>query len=954
MVFSSQNELVNHAVAMVRVSLAHPQSPARLSRPSASMFCLLPSPFPCCSQCVDGLSARDAWLACDKPNGEKGIQNIRKRARLLLEARAKAPAATPAPTPAANVATTPASGSAGKAKAPFRLRHDQVAKQVAHDAEIRAEFERLYKDATREWADLFAAGKTGKGAFSSDAIAEKYAVQLPAGCKRGITGRMLREALNTGRAGEAPRKRGPQPVLPAAFVASVADFAQLQQIAGNDQKPRQLVASAVASTLGTVYEGALCLQSQRASLCRRVRREMGLVIATSTTIDDRRWLWLTSTNVTKWMAGYKSILFDLKYIDSIPDDIFAVIVIDPRKLSRMSNGDESHQKLSGEGEKTGPRSHVYTNPALGRAGKRKVEHQKHATILAWVNYAGEAGSPHMMLATSAEAAKKKGASADADEANIRTQVEWMFGIPRVIGKFGFDEIKTFEPTFVMNENGGMQSGGLEQFVRLNLLECYPNVTKDWVFNEDGALVSGPLFMQLDAGPDRYTETSLGFRAEMWEKGVVFFPGLPNGTASTQVMDDLFGPYKKGNQENIEDIISERIVANLEDPEVKVIINFCDLGRVINGRHEDPISKRPFSNSFTTPKILASTARLGLSPISLKKALDHPRVRDDSSEGATIDAVRAVVEEAPKRLEIVSALGFNASALSVPVRVEPPASLNVAPPSDLEAQWKALKAAGSSAGAHWHAVGAKAFNAPEVLGPALERVQEKQAAERQQLQKKAAGFTSLLESARAIFEELEEDQLEYCELAGGPLKTLVSFIHQARGESGASKHTTNKASCLAFLESISVEALGELIAAPPSEKAVRLLESVVVEAVAEEVTPLLALAAPGTLTLDIELPPGLSIQSPAPDWVEAALAQGSDTASKLVGYSLVYRWPVRLGGWLVGKITGVNTDSSMKASGSVCNFIAFYESDQDSAHHHLSIGAYAKSAKAKVDSWALLA
>ena len=33
------------------------------------------------AQVVNAMSAREAWESCDKPNGEAGIQNIRKRAR---------------------------------------------------------------------------------------------------------------------------------------------------------------------------------------------------------------------------------------------------------------------------------------------------------------------------------------------------------------------------------------------------------------------------------------------------------------------------------------------------------------------------------------------------------------------------------------------------------------------------------------------------------------------------------------------------------------------------------------------------------------------------------------------------------------------------------------------------------------------------------------------------------
>ena len=62
-----------------------------------------------------------------------------------------------------------------------------------------------------------------------------------------------------------------------------------------------------------------------------------------------------------------------------------------KKTCRTGNADESHQKLSNTGETAGPRSHMYVNQALGHAGKRKYEYQKHASILVWLNYAGEVG-----------------------------------------------------------------------------------------------------------------------------------------------------------------------------------------------------------------------------------------------------------------------------------------------------------------------------------------------------------------------------------------------------------------------------------------------------------------------------------------------------------------------------------------------------------------------------------
>ena len=905
-------------------------------------------------QCVNGMTARAAWEQNNKPNGEAGIQNIRKRARLLVESRQVSTPVVQATTPGAR---NPASGAGEVVSAPkpFRLRHDQVGKMNTANAAVKQRFDELYKAATEEWSLLVTTGKNGKGEMSADAVAKRFSDQLPAGCTRKLTGRSIREAFNSGRVGMAPAPRGPKPALPSAFVASVADFAQMQQLAGNLQKPRQLVAAAVASAAGTVYEESLEKSSQRAALCRRVRREMGLLVETSTVIDDRRWQWLTSTNLTTWFRGYIQILYDFKFIPFIPDDIWEIIQIEEIRLQRMTNGDESHQKLSSEGATSGPQSHVYINPELGRAGKRKTEYQKHATILAWVNYAGEVGPLHIMLATGAEAAKKR-ASATADESGIRIRPEWTFGVPRVLGRFGNPTRKVFEPTFVLNEKGGMQAGGLEMFVRQNLLVCYPNTSREWSLDAAGGVKSGPTFMQLDAGPDRYTDTSLGFRSEMWDRGLVLFPGLPNGTSANQVMDDLFGPYKGKSQQVIEDICSERILAQVADrsaPAPK--LDFCDLGRSIDGLPRDPMDKRPFSSSFTPPKIMASTKRLGLAPIDLKTALAHPKVRDNSLDGARIEKVNQVVQVAASNIETIRSLGFNADALVVPVQVQAPEHF-VAPPSDVETQWKAIKAAGACAGAHWAAVGAKAFNAPEVLGPAMERVKERLALDNQRVANKAENFATLLASAREIYDEMVEDEFEYAELSVGTMKTLVSYIFQARQQTGASKHTGNRAACLEFLESVSIYELGELIENPPAQAAGTSAVPAIEVVLAEEVTPLLQIAGPNELSLEIELPPRLSLQSQPPAWVEPCLADQSETASQLVGYFICYKWPARLGGWLVGKITEVNKDRKITVTDdkSVANFIVFYEADKASAHHHLSLACYAKSCRSKTDSWVLLA
>ena len=74
---------------------------------------------------------------------------------------------------------------------------------------------------------------------------------------------------------------------------------------------------------------------------------------------------------------------------------------------------------------------------------------------------------------------------------------------------------------------------------------------------------------------------------------------------------------------------------------------------------------------------------------------------------------------------------------------------------------------------------------------------------------------------------------------------------------------------------------------------------------------------------------------------------------MVGKYIIYHWPLRLGGWLLGQVTAINTDSTVKVGESICNFSVYYEADKDTAHHFLSLKSYAKSAKSKTDSWVLV-
>lgn len=72
-----------------------------------------------------------------------------------------------------------------------------------------------------------------------------------------------------------------------------------------------------------------------------------------------------------------------------------------------------------------------------------------------------------------------------------------------------------------------------------------------------------------------------------------------------------------------------------------------------------------------------------------------------------------------------------------------------------------------------------------------------------------------------------------------------------------------------------------------------------------------------------------------------------------GHALLYKWPPRLGGWLLGKVAAVNTDAKIVIAGEMCNFRVYYPGDKQTAEHCLSVQKYAGSKKAGLDSWVVL-
>lgn len=149
-------------------------------------------------------------------------------------------------------------------------------------------------------------------------VAAQFNAQLPSTEGRRLTDKILKRALQEGRAGEVPKRRGPAQLLPSTLVNSLVNFAQLRQVHGDEQGPRKLFQVAKSSVPGTKFEPLLKKSSQCRRLMRRVRlASPNLAVSGQMPVDERRWSWLTSSNMTTWFEGYTEQLYLSGFIDDM-------------------------------------------------------------------------------------------------------------------------------------------------------------------------------------------------------------------------------------------------------------------------------------------------------------------------------------------------------------------------------------------------------------------------------------------------------------------------------------------------------------------------------------------------------------------------------------------------------------------------------------------------------------
>ena len=744
---------------------------------------LFPPPPAPVVQFMNGLTALEAKTKAGAPCD---VSNIRKRGRVLVKAGASR---------VVRPHKGPASQKPAKLKSAYRLRPGQVEKLTQQRCELKRLSTDAFKKVTKEAEGAVAAKAKGLKRRSVESMVADANLSLPVGAPI-ISASSVRRAVQLGTAGVSPVKRGRRSKVPTVLTDAAGSWARVGQVSGDEKTNTQLGQRMMAATAGTDMEGAFSLRAAKGQLKKRQR----LNTTASISQDERRFAWTTYDNLNDWFSGWKTFLVDRLFgtpePTTLPGGQIAELTMKAKATGRIINSDETHHKLTNEGDRGGSRANTQTDPSLPRTGRRKVANERHITGLHGTTAAGEVLPSFYFFDTSCEKPE-----------NRKFNLTWLLGLPWVQGFFGCGELASFPPAGCVTVSGGMEAAVFDSYLDQCIYPCFPDMSPDWVFDDDGEFISGPVILKIDSGPGRIGmgAENVAMREKAAARGLFLFPGLQNTTAVSQEMDELYTDFQMRSRANANTIVLERIAQRAEEqeafeagtgpvPTTVIGLSPADLGRMINGKDDDPPEKKPFLFSFGKAKVLAAWLKIGAMPLT-RACLVHKKVRSVAGgAGPDADKFAAVGALHKKNTDALKAAGYKNTFLGAV-----PTHTHIARPSSEEDQIAALVKLGTINSKNmWAVCGATAFNSRVVMAAQTAILAK---AENDVAEARSAAALELIQAevAAAAAKERRGDKNDDT-MPGNDLEAVVKFVHKKDSIKGWAKYNT-KAKRVAFLASL---------------------------------------------------------------------------------------------------------------------------------------------------------
>jgi hypothetical protein len=113
----------------------------------------------------------------------------------------------------------------------------------------------------------------------------QYGLVSGPGCKQ-LTRSTIYQAAKDGLAGQSPKKRGPAPKIPDAFLDGLATHAQVCQVGNGELRANHMKRVIGASIMGTEYDNAFKVDSVWRKVCEK--HPQAFVAANKMTVEDAR------------------------------------------------------------------------------------------------------------------------------------------------------------------------------------------------------------------------------------------------------------------------------------------------------------------------------------------------------------------------------------------------------------------------------------------------------------------------------------------------------------------------------------------------------------------------------------------------------------------------------------------------------------------------------------------
>ena len=519
----------------------------------------------------------------------------------------------------------------------------KTTKQAAVARRSEKELDDVYKSAYKVATVLYWSVRKGENPLveelgTANQVAEKIneLFGLPL-----ITGRQLEQAYKRGDRGVSPPKAGRTSSVPVEDFTNICrlvyTFCALQQA---NVEVRSSV-SELSSVVGAIVNGKRQvdqedeLRDEAAFFQRILRTNSRLQMMESTDKREvRRVLWMSYELLKKHYTRWEATLLELGFARPAESDDEKsqgnIVILCPE---RIIQADEAALTLNGDDEKAGGRPSMFpVAEVVPDGGEPAQKTSAKCTLLQAINFADEVLPPFFIFPTQGQGR--------ANYARINPKTVESFH--QVEGQYGLTKRFFFDPLIAKSKIGSMTAELWKTWITTIIPSYYP----------DTADIRGKrVLIKADSGPGRgFGDVPQSWLAMARDKGIYFFPGLPNGTEIAQEMDQLFGPLKKRIYNNRDKLWDARLTVDGASASLSLDdIGSCVFGGNVNLKDGSHVTlENAFLKGLTPALIQGARLKCGYCPAT-RAALKSNRVRHqiieatDGDVDATADPLGALYQ-----------------------------------------------------------------------------------------------------------------------------------------------------------------------------------------------------------------------------------------------------------------------------------------------------------------------